>query len=67
MTAFLLPAQLAKLVPQLKTMKPGARIVSHQFEIPGIVIQDTYRLKSVDDGETHVLYSWAAPLLPTSK
>ena len=34
---YLLPTLNVRLVPQLATMKPGARIVSQDFDIPGLV------------------------------
>src|SRR5262249_8261286 len=35
-TLYLLPRMNQRLIPQLEKLKPGARIVSHAFEIPGI-------------------------------
>lgn len=59
---YLLPAQLEKLLPQLATMKPGSRLVSHQFEIPGIAPDKSINVKSGDDGETHAIHLWTLPL-----
>jgi hypothetical protein len=36
-TLYLLPQLNVKLIPQLEKMKPGARIVSHAFDMKGIV------------------------------
>ena len=40
----------------------GARIVSHQFEIPGIPADRTERVVSDEDGAEHTIYLWTAPL-----
>ena len=59
---YLLPAQLEKLLPQLAKAKPGTRLVSHQFEIPGAAPQKSLRIRSDEDGETHTLHFWTLPL-----
>ena len=61
-TLYLLPKQLEALVPQLMKLKPGTRIVSHQFGIPGIKLFDLAILTSEEDGEEHKIYSWTAPI-----
>jgi SAM-dependent methyltransferase len=52
----------ARLLPRLKTLKPGSRVVSHQFGIPGVKPDRAVQFKSRDDGRTHTLYLWTAPL-----
>ncbi len=64
---FLLPQQLEKLLPQLEKMKPGSRIISHQFEIPGVPADQTINVESSDDGARHTLYQWTLPLKITKK
>lgn len=59
---YLLPSQLERLLPQLEKLKHGARIVSHQFAIPGIAPDKILEVESQDDGETHKLFLWIAPL-----
>ncbi len=59
---YLLPKQLELLIPQLKKLKPGSRIVSHQFEIPGIEPDKTIEMQSGEDGEGHTIHLWTAPL-----
>lgn len=59
---YLLPKQLEKLLPQLEKLKAGARIVSHQFEIPGIKPERTLTVDSQEDGGKHTLHLWTAPL-----
>jgi precorrin-6B methylase 2 len=58
---YLLPNQLEKLLPQLKKLKPGSRVVSHQFEIPNLADQRTVSLQSNEDDAAHTVYLWTAP------
>ncbi|MEW6157793.1 MAG: PQQ-binding-like beta-propeller repeat protein [Verrucomicrobiota bacterium] len=53
---------LEKLLPQFRQLKPGARIVSHEFVIPGIVPDRTIRVISSIDGAEHAIHLWTAPL-----
>lgn len=62
LTLYLLPKQLEKLAPQLEKMKPGSRIVSHQFEIPGFPPEKTANSVSSEDGVNHTIYLWTLPL-----
>ena len=64
---FLLPQQLEKLVPQLEKMKPGSRVVSHQFEIPGFPADQVVKAESSEDGTQHTLYLWTLPLKKENK
>jgi SAM-dependent methyltransferase len=59
---YLLPNLNVKLLPQLQKLKPGARIVSHQFAIEGIRPERVVRYRSSEDGIEHTLYLWTAPL-----
>lgn len=34
-TAYLSPSIMKRLIPKLRALKPGTRIVSHQFDMPG--------------------------------
>jgi SAM-dependent methyltransferase len=61
--AVYLPTELmTRLLPQFEKLKPGARIVSHQFRIPGFPPHRTLTVISAEDGEPHRLYLWTAPL-----
>ncbi|PYI87167.1 MAG: 50S ribosomal protein L11 methyltransferase [Verrucomicrobia bacterium] len=53
---------LQRLIPQLEKLEPGSRIVSHQFEIPGIKPDKVITLQSKEDGDQHRLLLWTAPL-----
>jgi outer membrane protein assembly factor BamB len=59
---YLLPRLNTKLIPQLEKLKPGARIVSHQFAMEGVRPDRTVRVVSGEDGVEHTLYLWIAPL-----
>jgi outer membrane protein assembly factor BamB len=61
-TLYLLPEQLKRLLPQLKSLKPGSRIVSHHFELPGLKPEKVITVESKEDGGKHALYLWTAPL-----
>ncbi len=60
-TLYLVPEQLAALVPQLEKLKTGSRIVSHQFPIPGIEPDKKIELKVDSLDEQHTLYLWTVP------
>jgi len=53
---------LERLLPQLAKLRPGSRIVSHQFEIPGFPPHKTLAFQSQEDGDMHRLHLWIAPL-----
>lgn len=59
---YLLPSLNVKLLPQLATLKPGARIVSHSFGIEGHEPLKTIHVKSDETNTTHTAYLWIAPL-----
>jgi outer membrane protein assembly factor BamB len=61
-TLYLGPAMNAKLVPQLEKLKPGSRIVSHAFPMPGVVPYKVVSVTSTEDDVTRRLYLWTTPL-----
>jgi cyclopropane fatty-acyl-phospholipid synthase-like methyltransferase len=61
-TLYLGPKLNARLIPQLEKMKPGSRIVSHEFESPGIKPDKVVSVKSSEDGVERKLYLWSIPL-----
>jgi outer membrane protein assembly factor BamB len=63
LVALYLPEQmLTQLKPQLDKLKPGSRIVSHEFRIPGLIPDKELTIDSSEDGRRHTLYLWTAPL-----
>ena len=63
-TLYLLPKQLTRLLPQLKTLKPGSRIVSHFFEFSGVIPDRVITVKT-RAGDEHKVYLWKTPLKTT--
>ncbi len=59
---YLLPVQNRRLIPQLKRLRAGSRIVSHHFEIPGVVPDRIIKVESKESGEAHRLYLFITPL-----
>jgi hypothetical protein len=58
---YLKPDLYEKLLPQFDKMKPGSRIVSHQYLIPGVKPARTVRL-ICNDGFERVIHLWITPL-----
>lgn len=60
-TLYLLPTLNEKLIPQLDKLKPGARIVSHDFGMAGVrpKREETW---SPENGRDHKIYLWVTPL-----
>ena len=60
-TLYLLPQLNVKLIPQLDKLKPGCRIVSHDFNMEGVrpKREVTY---TPQGGREHRIYLWVTPL-----
>jgi SAM-dependent methyltransferase len=76
-TLYLLPELNVRLMPQLAKMKPGSRIVSHDFDMRGAKPVLVYRMnidpptgREVTDRESrfeygsHTIYKWVVPWEP---
>jgi len=61
-TVYLFPDLLKRLMPKFEKLKPGTRIVSHQFEITGIPPEKTIVVESAETGAKHTVYLWTMPL-----
>lgn len=61
-TLYLLPRLNARLVPQLRELHPGARIVSHDFDLPKIKPDRSLVVIEKPRDVEHTLYLWTAPL-----
>ena len=61
-TCYLLPQMNKRLIPQFQRMKPGSRIVCHDYSIPGAVAEKSYVVTSNEDGEKHYIYLYTVPL-----
>jgi ubiquinone/menaquinone biosynthesis C-methylase UbiE len=64
-TLYLLPDLNVKLMPQLRKLKPGARIVSHDFDMKGAKPVEVHRMSAGDGQESyrseHTIYKWVVP------
>ena len=61
-TLFLLSRLNVKLIPQLEKLRPGSRIVSHNFAIEGIKPDRVVKMFSSEDQFEHTIYLWTTPL-----
>jgi uncharacterized protein (TIGR03000 family) len=62
-TLYLLPELNVKLIPQLEKMKPGTRIVSHDFEMEGVKPDKVIHFRpQEDDSRERPIYLWTIPL-----
>ncbi len=61
-TLFLLPELNKKLIPQLDKLPTGARIVTHEFEIPGLIPDRQATYVSKQDESEHLLFYYTTPL-----
>jgi SAM-dependent methyltransferase len=59
---YLQPAVNARLLPRLERLRPGVRIVSHQFGLRGIKPRKVVTVLSKQDGLEHLVYLWVTPL-----
>jgi len=73
-TLYLLPSLNVKLMPQLEKLRPGSRILSHDFDMRGAKPVEKYRMNSSGDingdgdyegeyygEEQHTIYKWIVP------
>lgn len=62
-TLYLLPELNVRLLPQLARLQPGSRIVSHDFDIAGVMPQQALTLRPDPAGPDHSVYLFETPLL----
>jgi uncharacterized protein (TIGR03000 family) len=63
-TLYLLPSLNVKLMPQLAKLKPGSRIVSHDFDMRGAKPKKVVKIMAKDDDgneREHTIYYWEVP------
>ncbi len=58
---YLHPGVIDRLVPQFEQMKPGSRIVSHHFRVPGMKPTKVLQVRSAEDGIDHPVYLYVLP------
>jgi SAM-dependent methyltransferase len=61
-TLYLLPELNVKLIPQLERLKPGSRIVSHDFDMAGVKPVKHLTMTLPNDENSHDVYLWRTPL-----
>jgi len=61
-TLYLLPGLNVKLIPQLEKLKPGSRIVSHDFDMRGVEPDARVEVNPKNGGRSHTVYLWTTPL-----
>jgi len=62
-TLYLLPRLNVKLIPQLDKLKPGCRIVSHDFNMEGVRPKREISYRPSDgSSREHRVYLWVTPL-----
>jgi SAM-dependent methyltransferase len=61
-TLYLLPELNVKLIPQLEKLKPGSRIVSHDFDMRGVKPKKVVQVTPKDSSREHTVYLWVTPL-----
>jgi len=59
---YLLPDMNRRLLPQLDKMKPGSRIVCHNYDLDEIVSDKTITVISNEDNASHTLTLYTTPL-----
>ena len=60
-TLYLLPALNVRLIPQLEKLNPGSRIVSHDFDMKGVLPNKVLHMTSKEDNVEHTLYLFTTP------
>jgi len=66
-TLYLLPEMNVRLIPQLEKLKPGSRIVAHDYDIDGIKPDKTLTMMSREDAVDHYIYLYTTPLKKTAE
>ena len=60
-TLYLLPELNVRLMPQLRQLKAGSRIVSHDFDMRGAKPKKVVTVRTDDEEEEHSVYFWVVP------
>jgi ribosomal protein L11 methylase PrmA len=61
---YLLPELNKKLLPQFEKLKPGSRLVTHDYDIEGIEPDKSIQVTSNEDNASHTLFLYTTPLKP---
>jgi SAM-dependent methyltransferase len=60
-TLYLLPELNVRLMPQLRQLRRGSRIVSHDFDMKGATPRRVVALQDEQAEEEHTVYLWQVP------
>lgn len=60
-TMYLLPELNVKLMPQLRKMKAGSRIIAFDFDMRGAKPKEVHQGSTADDGQEYTIYKWVVP------
>ncbi len=61
---YLNPLVNRRLIPQLQTLRPGTRIISHSFPVGDMKPEKIVTMTSKADGQEHHIYLYVTPLKP---
>lgn len=65
-TLYLTPELNVELIPQLQKLRPGSRIVSHDFDMEGVEHERSWTVVAEDhqvpEERIHYVYRWRTPL-----
>ena len=62
LSLYLLPDINRKLIPQFERLKPGSRLVFHDYGLEGYAADKTVRITSNEDNASHTLFLYTIPL-----
>jgi SAM-dependent methyltransferase len=63
---YLLPEMNTKLLPKFRKLRPGSRLVFHNYDLEGIEADESIRIVSNEDGAGHTLFLYTIPLRETN-
>jgi ribosomal protein L11 methylase PrmA len=64
LSLYLLPEINMRLLPQFQKLKPGCRLVLHDYGLAGIMADQSVRIISNEDNAGHWIYLYTTPLQP---
>jgi SAM-dependent methyltransferase len=67
LSLYLLPEINQKLLPQFEKLKPGSRLVFHNYDLQGIEPDKSLRITSNEDNASHSLFLYTIPLKPAKE
>ena len=67
LSLYLLPDINEKLVPQFEKLKPGSRLVFHNYGLKAFKADEVIRITSHEDNASHSIWLYTIPLKPQSE